>query len=65
MRMDIENSPGAQAGHLMSAARDGLGQRLGGGGAMCGYCLCCLLPRDPRRERRMASPTWEHGNGVS
>jgi hypothetical protein len=36
MRMDIENSPGAQAGHLMSAARDGLGLRLGGGGAMCG-----------------------------
>jgi len=63
--MDIENSPGAQAGHYMSAARDGLGRRFGGAGVMCGNCLCCLLPGDPGRERRMTVPIWEHGNGVS
>jgi hypothetical protein len=64
MRMDIENSPGAQAGGYGPAARDGLGQHLLGGGATCGNCLCCMQLRDPRRERRAAMLLLEHGIGV-
>jgi hypothetical protein len=64
MRMDIENSPGALAGRQGQAARDGMGQRLLGAGAMCGNCLCCRLLRDPGRERRVAALTVEHGIGV-
>jgi hypothetical protein len=64
MRIDIENSPGAQAGHFWPTARDSLGQRLQGDGAMFGNCLCCMLLRDPCRERRVASSNREHGNGV-
>jgi len=64
MRIDIENSPGAQAGPYWPAARDGLGQRLFSDGAICGNCLCCMAVRDPCRERRAAKLTVEHGNGV-
>jgi hypothetical protein len=64
MRMDIENSPGAQAGRHEPAARDILGQRFLCAGAMCGNCLCCMALRDPCRERRAAKLTWEHGIGV-
>jgi hypothetical protein len=63
MRIDIENSPGAQAGPW-SAARDTEGQRRCGGGTMCENCLCCMLPRDPRRDRRVAKSGIEHGSGV-
>jgi hypothetical protein len=62
--MDIENSPGAQAGMSWPAARDSRGQRLSGGGEMFGNCLCCTMLRDPRRERRGTKLTWEHGDGV-
>jgi hypothetical protein len=64
MRMDIENSPGALAGSEMPAARDGLGQRLFGGGAMCGICLCCMAVRDPCRERRIATLLSKRGISV-
>jgi hypothetical protein len=64
MRMDIENSPGAQAGRYGPAARDSLGQRLLGAGAMCRNCLCCMKLRDHGRERRIAELTPEHGIGV-
>jgi hypothetical protein len=50
MRIDIENSPGAQAGGFLPAARDSLGHRLVGDGAMFGNCLCYMMLRDPRRE---------------
>jgi hypothetical protein len=62
--MDIENSPGALAGLCVSAARDGMGHALCGGGEMCGNCLCCPMLRDHRRERRVAKLTSEHGSGV-
>jgi hypothetical protein len=64
MRMDIENSPSALAGRQGQAARDSMGKRLLGAGAMCGNCLCCMALRDPCRERRVAALTPEHGNGV-
>jgi hypothetical protein len=64
MRMDIENSPGAGRGPDGPAARNNMGQRFGGGGAMCGNCLYCLLLRDHCRERRMAKLETEHGVGV-
>jgi hypothetical protein len=64
MRMDIKNSPGAQAGGYGPAARDSMSQRRVGGGAMCGNCLCCMKLRDPCRERRVATLLCEHGNGV-
>jgi hypothetical protein len=64
MRMDIENSPGAQAGVSWPAARDSLGQRLSGDDEMFGNCLCCILLRDPCRERRGTMLVWEHGEGV-
>jgi len=62
--MDIENSPGAQAGRYRPAAREIMGQRLLGAGAMCGNCLCCMALRDPCRERRIATLGLEHGSGV-
>jgi hypothetical protein len=65
MRMDIENSPGALAGHKGQAARDRLGLRHFGAGAMCGNCLCCMQLRDPRRERRVTTLIAEHGSVVS
>jgi hypothetical protein len=61
MRMDIENSPGALAGHKGQAARDRLGLRHFGAGAMCGNCLCCMQLRDPRRERRVTTLIAEYG----
>jgi hypothetical protein len=65
MRMDIENSPGAQTGRQGPAARDILGQRLLGAGVMCGNCLCCMALRDPCRERRVTTLSPEHGSVVS
>jgi hypothetical protein len=62
--MDIENSPGAQAGRHGPAARDIMGRRLIGAGAMCGNCLCCTALRDPCRERRVAALNLERGGGV-
>jgi hypothetical protein len=64
MRIDIENSPGAQAGGSLPAARDSVGHGLLGNGAMFGNCLCCMMLRDPCRDRRGATLVGEHGIGV-